>query len=569
MGWKRIHTVLVVLILLTGLIIRLIPLIPPELNLLQHSKDDAFYLYCIANNLVNGHGLSFDGVSSTSTARPLFVLLLAAIEILFGKTNLPQIAYLFGAIADCLAGYFIFRFLRRLKIAPVAAIMGMAFYIFSSRIIYHGVNGMETPFGMLSIAITLNLYPLAEDRHSKKIVLAVGRGLAMAVMMLIRLDYVFIVATALIAELWWGIRKKNWYWLLVGSVTGLVMLPWVWWSLSTFGQLMPPSGDALAMIFGFKPSSGLSGILDQMIYLYYALNNPLHMLIFLFQMDWAVVIGFGFIFISYIFTRKSIFKTKKLVDLSILLLVIILAVLTMFIDRVRFLTFIVFVLFIFYVAIKLYREKSEFYRVLNNIAPLAFGILAMVLYFGLIRRYFRGWNMIEGDVFISAILSSLLAVIWNKKAGVLNSILIVTWVMIANIVIAYPCLEKGPVPWQDRLVRAADWIKTNTDKNTVVASANAGILQWYGERTIVDVAGIEDEAAYKALREKKLYQYLKVRGVRYLIDPPSWPFDSYKDYWGVDISQKLEIVYNTDPEHKDKYNFPVEEEFLVLVFKLK
>jgi hypothetical protein len=569
MDWKRKHTVLVVLILLIGLIIRLIPLVPPELNLLQHSTDDAFYLYCIANNLVNGHGLSFDGVSSTSTARPLFVLLLAILELLFGKTSLPQTAYLFGAIADCLTGYFILRFLRRLKIAPAAAIMGMVFYIFSTRIIFYGVNGMETPFGILSITIMLNLYPIEEDGHLKKIILAVGRGLALAAMMLIRLDYAFMASTALIAEIWCGIRKKDFYWLLVGVVTGVAMLPWIWWSLSTLGRLMPPSGDALVMIFGFKPTSDLQGVVDQLTFLYYAFNNPLRLLISQFQMNWAVVVGFGFIFISYIFTRRNIFKTRKLIDLSVLLLVVILAVLPLFINKVKFLVFLVFALFSLYIAIKLYREKNEFYRVLNSIAPLAFGLLAMVLYYGLVRRYFRGWNMMEGEVFVSIILATFLAVIWSKKAGVLNSILIVIWVLITNIVIAYPCLEKGPIPWQDRLVRAADWVKTNTDKETVIAAANGGIIQWYGDRTLVDVAGIEDEAAYKALKEKKLYRYMKDRGVSYLIDPAIWPLDHYKDYWGVDITQKLEVVYSTDPELKDKYSFPVEEDFLVLVFKLK
>ncbi len=569
MGWKRIHTVLVIVILLIGLLIRLVPLIPPEIHLLQHSTDDAFYLYCIANNLVNGHGLSFDGVSSTSTARPLFVLLLAAIELLFGKTDLPQIAYLFGAIADCLTGFFILRLLRKLKIPPAAAILGMFFYLTSARIIFYGVNGMETPFGILSIVITLNLYPTTEDTHTKKILLAIGRGLALAAMMLLRLDYVFMASTALIAELWLGIRRKNYYWLLVGSITGLAMLPWVWWSLSTTGRLMPPSGDALVMVFGFKPASGWKGVLDQAIYVYYAFNNPLHMLIFLFQMNWAAAIGFGFIAISYIFTRKSFIKTNKVVDFTVILVMILLAILPLFIDRVRFLTFTVFVLLACYTSIKLYRENSEFNRVLKRIAPLSYGLLLMVFYFSFIRHYFRGWNMIEGDVFIAIILAAFISVIWNKKGGVINSLLIVAWVMIANFVIAYPCLEKGPIPWQDRLVRATDWIKTNTNEDTVVAAANGGILQWSSGRTVVDIAGIEDMQAYEALKDRKLYEYLKTRGVEYVIDPPVWPYEHYKDYWGVDISQKLEVVYSTDPELKDKYNFPVEEAFLVLIYRLK
>ena len=89
----------------------------------------------------------------------------------------------------------------------------------------------------------------------------------------------------------------------------------------------------------------------------------------------------------------------------------------------------------------------------------------------------------------------------------------------------------------------AIWMKDNTSPDTVIASANGGVLSWFSEREVVDTAGIEDLDAYKALKESRLYDYMKERNVQYLVDIPEWIFIYYKDRWGVDIKTKLKFYY--------------------------
>jgi hypothetical protein len=121
----------------------------------------------------------------------------------------------------------------------------------------------------------------------------------------------------------------------------------------------------------------------------------------------------------------------------------------------------------------------------------------------------------------------------------------------------------GVSPGQANMYRAAMWVRDNTPPGTVVAATNGGILTWYGERTVVDAAGIEDTKAYFALKSHMLYRYVKERGVEYLVDPPAWPFEFYREYWGVEIDEKLTEEYDTHEVGAER------DMFAPVVYKMK
>lgn len=562
---KQILVLIVVLI--ATLFVRLIPLVPPEMRLITHVTDDSYYLYCIADHFVNGQGISFDGVSPTSTARPLYIWMLAGLEIIFGYNILPQVAYLFGALADTLTAFLIFRFLRKSGISFFPSLLGMCFYAFSARILYSGLNGMETPFAILAITCLLNLYPTTTDTNRKKTLLAVSRGVAIAAMLLLRLDYIFMAGSACVAELIICIRNKRLDWLYVGAVAGVLMLPWLIWTITTTGRLMPPSGDALTMIFGAHFTPGLRGLLDRATYFYYVLNNPFHTLIFLFQFNLGVTLS-TFIISSattlyIIINHKSI----KWYSLLFILSMFLCCILSFVIDSARWAGALFVICYLLFAAIYMYMHNNQFKQILHSIAPVAIGLLLMIVYYAFIRSYFRGWNMIEGEIFVAIILGSVVAVFMKKKRGWIYVSALTIWVIITNIIIASPNIPQGFIPWQERLYNAAQWVKAETPPDTVVAAANGGIIQWYGERTLVDTAGIEDINAYHALKDKKLYRYLQERNVKYIIDPKEWLFEHYVDYWGVDINEKVTPIYYTDSNVSRPY--PMNVNFLPIIYELK
>jgi hypothetical protein len=568
-NWTKKHTIAVIIILLLGLAIRLVPLLPPEMNLVRHVVDDAYYLFCEADNLVYGKGLSFDGVNLTTSGRPLYIVFLAGVDLLVGRGNLPGIAYLLGVIADFLTALLIVRLLRKLNLPPAAAILSMFFYFTSARIIFYGINGMETPFAILSIAVLLNLYQSEPRSRSSSVLHAVARGVTIALMMLLRLDYIFLVIPVAIYELWKDIRKHNWEWLWMGISAGAIMTPWVWWSMATNGSLLPPSADALTLAFAPKFSGGFSEIIDRVTIFLNASNGSLYLILYLFKFTVTAAIVPIVILLVYTIYRLEVDRKLKLPDWLIILLLTVTAILSFLVDAVRWLDYTLFTIVLLYLLVIMTKKHQELRRTLLAIAPIAIGFVASIIYYTTIRLYFRLWNTIEGGLFIAIILGAFCAVLLKRRFGAIYIAILVCWVMASNIIIAGISLDKGPNPSQERFFRAAVWVKENTPADTVIASANGGIIQWYGGRTVVDAAGIEDIEAYKALKNHELYAYLKQRGVQYLIDPEQWPFKYYAPFWGVNMHEKLEAVYDTDPLNQDKYKVPGTEIIKSIIYKLK
>ena len=76
---------------------------------------------------------------------------------------------------------------------------------------------------------------------------------------------------------------------------------------------------------------------------------------------------------------------------------------------------------------------------------------------------------------------------------------------------------------QTEMVATARWIQQNTPPNALVAAHDIGALGYYGERQLVDLAGlISPEVAPIIRDEEKLKAYLDERGVDYLVTFPGW-----------------------------------------------
>ena len=552
-NWTRKHKVAALIIVLLGFLIRLLPLLPPEINLIRHIPDDAYYLYCEADNLVHGKGLTFDGVNPTTTGRPLYIVFLAGVDLVTGRGMLPQLAYLLGVLAELLTSLLILRFLRKIGITPTAALLGLVFYITSARIIFYGIDGMETPFAILSIIVLLNLYQEKIKSGSSGILPAIARGVTLAAMMLLRLDYIFIVVPVIFYELWLGIKDRRWDWFWVGATIGVIMAPWVWWSYATNGSLMPPSGDALTMIFAPKLSGGLQEISERIIIFLNASNSSLYLIFYLFRYNITASIVLIIVALIFILQKAETGRKLKPVDMIVVSIMVCLSILTLFIEALRWVDYTIFTFAMFYVVFTLIKKYNKFKITLLAIAPLAIGFIALTIYYTAFRLYVRLWNTIEGGLFISILLGALCAVLLKRRFRFIYIAVLICWVMASNIIISSTTLDKGSYPSQERFDRVVTWIQENIPPGTIIAAANGGIIQWYGGRTLVDAAGIEDIEAYKALKAHKLYDYLKKRNVQYLVDPKVWIFKYYIDYWGVDINTKLEEVYNTDPQDQDKY----------------
>ncbi len=76
---------------------------------------------------------------------------------------------------------------------------------------------------------------------------------------------------------------------------------------------------------------------------------------------------------------------------------------------------------------------------------------------------------------------------------------------------------------ETEMVNSAKWIATNTPENAVIAAHDIGALGYFGDRKILDLAGLVSPDVIPIIRdEKQLAAYLNQNGADYLMTFPGW-----------------------------------------------
>ncbi len=193
MDWKRLAPRWFEIGLLTlGLAAGLyVALLPADSLLNWYSSDDAFYYYKVAENVVAGRGLTFDGINPTNGFHPLWMLIclpvfaLARFDLILPLRVLVVVASLLHAGT----GVLLARLLRRAVSGWVAALAAVV-WVFAPPI--HGVvaqQGLESAVNALTLVWLASLATEAQISPRRLALVGLAGGLAV----LARLDNIFLV----------------------------------------------------------------------------------------------------------------------------------------------------------------------------------------------------------------------------------------------------------------------------------------------------------------------------------------------------------------------------------------
>ena len=180
-------------------------------------SDDAFYYFKTAQNITEGHGITFDGIGRASGFHPLWMLIcvpvftLARIDLVLPLRVLAGITILLHAGSGAL----LYRALDRVISKPAAAAAALV-WLFAPRV--HEVTaqmGMESGINAFSILLLINLVlrSAMDDHWSARRL--VWLGAAAAAMVLSRLDNIFL---AVLMGTWIVFRKAPLRNLLIGDL---------------------------------------------------------------------------------------------------------------------------------------------------------------------------------------------------------------------------------------------------------------------------------------------------------------------------------------------------------------
>ena len=196
---KKLFLVLQIVLVLVALGGSLFVAFTPTSSLLNwYSIDDAFYYYKVAQNVLTGHGFTFDQINLSNGFHPLWmgvclgVFWLSKINLMLPLRVLVVVSGLFNAATSLL----LFRLLKR-YIHPLAAFLGALVWGLSPSI-YDSVtvHGMEAAISVFFIVLLISLaakYNNTEVNHKTSNRMLVWLGVVGGFTILARLDNLFVV----------------------------------------------------------------------------------------------------------------------------------------------------------------------------------------------------------------------------------------------------------------------------------------------------------------------------------------------------------------------------------------
>ena len=501
--------------LIAGLVLRLkrawadVPTI-----ILEATPDDAFYYFGIARNIATGHNVTFDGEHLTNGFHPLWAALLTPFYLVTDSSELPiHLGLSMSAVFDVGTILLIFLIVRALTEDEWSALLSSFVYAVHPYFVVQAVNGLETGVSVFMVAIITWLFVRLALRQTppsgcEYVVLGIAGGCAV----LARTDTILILIPVV---LYLMIRARG-PGLGAGVVVAgsglLVVLPWLIWSLVSFGTVIQVSGIAVPDV-------------ERQVFL--AAN--------------------GDSFITQLEQAWDVTHTALLVDLPNLYLVPNSA------SRVPLLA-TGGALLCFMLVAPLSPRRSTFRALAVLALPLA-GVLAALLFHSAIRWHLRPWYFgpmgLFGTIALGITLAYVAAVVRNTRfAGLLSrlkpvgsteeintplaisqpvdmslsrssmvaGVYLLAFVAILSVLAVRTNQWIDPLPHRVNQLEAAEWLEANTSEGARIGSFNAGIVGYFSERTVINLDGAVNNKAYEARRERLLLGYICDEKIEYLVD---------------------------------------------------
>ncbi len=225
----------------------------PIVELLQRSTDDAYYYFLVAESIVQGRGITFDGVNPTNGFHPLWMVCLLPVSWLAGTDRDVAFRAVYGLVAVVGgAGFWAAYKAIATYASRTVALLGLGMLL-TPVFLHSALNGLET--GLLLLLLFSTVWAIA--RYSLLSPAAGTRqhiilGSLLALVVLCRLDAIF-AACAIIATLWFAwLTQHNrphnplasfaWLTARVAAIPIVTVGAYLVWNMTVFGHASPISG---------------------------------------------------------------------------------------------------------------------------------------------------------------------------------------------------------------------------------------------------------------------------------------------------------------------------------------
>jgi len=439
-------------------------------KLVSSTPDDASYYLGIAENYSGGLGLTFDGINKTNGFQPLWQILLIPIFIFFRASpeTMLRIVLLFQLFLITASALIFFRILAFYFEKIIILLSGSLFIVF---VFFQSVNGMETALMIFMISIILFIVIKMKIFSGRNIKKEIVWGMMLGLLMLIRLDTVFIVISIAGFNLYYILfvsknSKEDFLRISIIMIAAILTIsPYLLYNYISFGNFIPIS---VYLKYGFNEAP-LSDTLREILRYretYFALIAIIY-------------------FIWFLFNSKRI------------------------------------------------KQNTDYFFCLS-LAVLELGIMFSFVYliFFLDWVIFY-WYFIPYSLFISLVICIPAQYILSFKKIITGKLLILSITFLIafywgyKIYIGYRTGYDNPLGnWSVESYNAAQWSQANTEPSDVFAMKDTGHFGFFSNRNVINLDGLVNNFDYQdILKNKKLNEYLKNKKVKYIVQHAIWNRD--------------------------------------------
>jgi 4-amino-4-deoxy-L-arabinose transferase-like glycosyltransferase len=468
---------------------------PMRVIVVQSAQDDAFYYFQIARNITHGAGATLDGETVTTGFHPLWLFLTLPLFALDNRELPVHLALSVGAMLGALTTWIVFEIVRRLVTNQRAALLAAGLFALHPMTITYSVNGLETSLTLFAIALAVLVFIETWRQEAPSPRHCVVFGVLGALMVLARTDTVVAFAFMLAAL---ALRDAGHRWrdpAISGAVAAMLVAPWLAWSLLATGSVVQDSalaGGQMArnLYFFTHDDSFWPNIKHGLDEVRWTLKNRLPSA-FIVPIPrsttpfWITVFVLAAMVVALPSSRRrTVLRSLGLLlppFLGLLLVLLLSAGVRWYVGRWYYAPFAL------YAAI-----------VAGLVTDFMEGLIDDLL--GPLRRLAREpprWTLLAPRAGLYALLASL--VLYYATTANFRSVRYTSW-------------------WQADMYDAALWIDQNTPEDTRVGAFNAGIVAYFSERPVVNLDGVMNRPAYKALRDCRTGDFIRSSKIDYVAD---------------------------------------------------
>jgi hypothetical protein len=183
---------------------------------------------------------------------------------------------------------------------------------------------------------------------------------------------------------------------------------------------------------------------------------------------------------------------------------------------------------------------------LRPLAPLLLpvgGALLILITHAVIRWYLRGWYLAPWAWASAVFVGPALA--WLTRDWVTDSFgRKMTW--LGGGVLALVIMGQAARAWaepfyplQHLMLKSARSIATEIPPDAILGSFGSGMHMYFSRQTVINLDGVVNWEALRALQERRLMAYIDQHHVRYLVESDEYIFRVYGPFYGADPHTRL------------------------------